>query len=98
MHSAVYEDGQTPVPEDNLIYIQSIDSLFSEIHRNLLRTSQYILMDVVQIDYRAEYGYPEFVTFDSDSMTDAYVSYHVELLDIIVWITPQLSFSRGYFQ
>ncbi len=86
VESAVYEDDGKPVPLDELQRIASIDSLFHRIYIASLRNpslTQRIMDDLVQVDYNAEYGYPEFVVFDSDAMTDAYISYDVELLDII---------------
>ena len=87
VHSAIFEDDGTPVSVDD---VHSIDSLFVSIKEHLrdIRNSNWYqgkvgLRDLVQADYNAEYGYPELVVFDSDSVTDLYFSYKVELLRIM---------------
>ncbi len=93
VHSAVYEDDGAPVSVGG---VRSIDSLFITIDR-----SHYSLVDP---RYNAEYGYPEYVAFDSASAIGRRVDYQIELLIImeedvnVGEMVPMVSIPAGTFR
>ena len=93
VHSAVYEDDGTPVSAGG---VRSIDSLFFIIYN-----SHYSNVDT---HYNAEYGYPEYVSFDSASAIGRHVDYKIELLMImeedvnVGEMVPMVSIPAGMFR